>query len=84
MSIILPKTYANIFNDAFRNCAALKSITLLAKPTNTINGLRLFDGCDALEAIYVPAADVEAFKAYSGLQPYADKIKANPNEVPAE
>lgn len=83
-TIILPKTYANIFNDAFRNCAALKSITLLAKPTNTINGLRLFDGCDALEAIYVPAADVEAFKAYSGLQPYADKIKANPNEVPAE
>lgn len=80
-TIILPKTYANIFNDAFKNCAALKSITLLAAPKNVLKGTNLFEGCNVFESIYVPAELVETFKAYAGIQPYVDKVKAIPAET---
>lgn len=83
-TIILPRVYKNVFDLAFKNCKALKSVTFTAAPEANFTGKDVFLGCDALEAIYVPAADVEKFKAYAVLQPYADKIQANPNEVPAE
>lgn len=46
----------NIGNGAFRNCGALKSVTLGADVRSI--GVEVFDGCDALENIYTPQRNV--------------------------
>lgn len=46
----------NIGNGAFRNCGALKSVTLGADVRSI--GVEVFDGCDILENIYTPQRNV--------------------------
>lgn len=46
----------NIGNGAFRNCGALKSVTLGADVRSI--GVEVFDGCDVLENIYTPQRNV--------------------------
>ena len=64
-NIILPEgNYPNIFGSAFKNCSALKSVTI--NTTSTIPGqysAEWFVGCDALESIFVPADKVETYKS---------------------
>ena len=49
-TIILPKGTINIFNLAFKNCVALKSLTILSATTLGYNATA-FEGCDALESM---------------------------------
>ena len=74
-TIILPKGTINIFNLAFKNCVALKSLTILSATTLGYNATA-FEGCDALESIFVATDKVEAYKA--GWSALADKIKPIP------
>ena len=74
-TIILPKGTINIFNLAFKNCVALKSLTILSATTLGYNATA-FEGCDALESIFVATDKVEAYKA--GWSALADKIKPLP------
>ena len=74
-TIILPKGTINIFDRAFKNCVALKSVTILSAATLGYNATA-FDGCDNLEAIFVSTDKVEAYK--TGWSVLADKIKPIP------
>lgn len=60
---------------AFKNCVALKSLTILSATTLGYNATA-FEGCDALESIFVATDKVEAYKA--GWSALADKIKPIP------
>lgn len=63
-TIILPKGIINIWQYAFKNCIALKSVTI-----NTSTSIPAqfsadwFGNCDVLESIYVPADKVETYKS---------------------
>lgn len=63
--IILPEgNYPNIFGTAFKNCSALKSVTI--NTTSTIPAQfssSWFEGCSALESIFVPADKVQTYKS---------------------
>lgn len=74
-TIILPKGTINIFDRAFKNCVALKSVTILSAATLGYNATA-FDGCDNLEAIFVSTDKVEAYK--TGWSVLTDKIKPIP------
>lgn len=68
-TVILPPNIPNIFNDAFKHCSALKSITLTGSlPNCTSFNETWFTGCDNFTTIYVPADKVGAYKAkWSGI-----------------
>lgn len=78
-TIILPEgNYPNIFGTAFKNCSALKSVTI--NTTSTIpagNSSTWFVGCDALESIFVPADKVDTYKSTwdSSLTNYIKEIE---------
>lgn len=77
--ITLPKNFAAIWGSAFRNCKALRTVTILkeTKPNNVFADA--FKGCDALEHIYVPSEQlVEAYKAFPGLKGFEDKLAVLP------
>lgn len=59
-------------------CDNLKSVYIEATtpPFILSDGINLFETCSNLEAIYVPAASVDAYKAANGWKDYADKIQA--------
>lgn len=59
-------------------CDNLKSVYIEATtpPLIVSDGINLFETCFNLEAIYVPAASVDAYKAADGWKYYADKIRA--------
>lgn len=62
-TILLPVGIANIWDSAFKNCIALKSVTIGA--TATISGqysASWFVGCRELESIFVPQAKLETYK----------------------
>lgn len=63
-TIILPKGIINIWKQAFKNCVALKSVTVEANTTipNAFSAT-WFEGCDALESIFVPADKVDTYKS---------------------
>lgn len=75
-TIILPRNNGVVWSKAFKNCRALKSVTFTVAPTN-IHG-EVFEGCTALESIFVPAEHVEAAKGLAGFASVKDKIKAIP------
>lgn len=76
-TIILPRNHNGaLWGAAFKNCKALKSITFNVKPTNISENA--FEGCTALESIFVPAEHVEAAKGLAGFTSVKDKIKAIP------
>lgn len=63
-TIILPKGIINIWQYAFKNCIALKSVTI-----NTSTSIPAqfsadwFSNCDVLESIFVPIDKVETYKS---------------------
>lgn len=78
-TIILPEgNYPNIFGSTFKHCSALRSVTI-----NTTSAIPAdfsatwFEGCDALESIFVPADKVETYKS-SWAATLTDFIKAIP------
>ena len=64
-TIILPEgNYPNIFGTAFKNCSALKSVTINTSSTiPATNSATWFVGCTALESIFVPTDKVETYKS---------------------
>lgn len=78
VSITLPASIPNIFNYAFANCKALKSITIPGDLTNRAYSDTWFAGCENFETIYVRAEKVIAYKtAWSAV---AGKIQGIPTE----
>ena len=77
-SINLPKC-SSISASAFENCSNLKTITV---GTGLEDGYMCFidpttfNNCTSIEAIYVPASQVDAYKTTGGWDMYADKIFA--------
>ena len=72
-SITLPSTITTINNYAFTECSSLASMTVLATTPPTL-GTSALPSASQLQAIYVPAASVDAYKtAWSS---YASKIQA--------
>ena len=74
-SITLPASLTSIEYRAFRYCRSLKTVTCLAATPPGL-GTDAFENCDALTAIQVPAASVDAYQAASEWSNYADKIVA--------
>lgn len=76
-TIILPKTFIKFFDRVFKNCSALKSITIPKEAVPDL-GKDCFVGCDMLEKIYVPANLVDTYKTNSTWDSVKDKIIAIP------
>lgn len=80
-TVILPNEIINIWSSAFKNCKALKSVTVgTATEIPAQYSAAWFEGCDVLEAIYVPADKVEAYKN-SWDSNLTTKIKAIPANI---
>jgi hypothetical protein len=81
-SITIPANVTSIGESAFQNCIALETVTMLRATLPTLGDLAFYDYHDviipALTAIYVPAANVAAYKAAAGWSNYAAKIEAIP------
>ena len=77
-TVVLPKGIINIWGSAFKNCKALKSVTVgTATDVPAQYSDTWFTGCDALESIYVPADKVDTYKG-SWDSSLTDYIKAIP------
>lgn len=75
-SISLPATVTNMSSGAFRGCSSLRTITIKATvPPDFGTSTDAFYGT-ALEAIYVPADSVDAYKSKTYWRDFADKIQA--------
>ena len=70
----LPSTLTAINMQAFAYCEALKVVVCKAVTPPTLNS-QGFMLARAIEAIYVPDASVDAYKAATNWAAYADKIK---------
>lgn len=77
-TVVLPKGIVAVWARAFMNCVALKTVTIPTKPTGNMAYFDdVFTGCDKLESIFVPAADVQSFKENWPI--VAEKIKQIPD-----
>lgn len=66
-TIILPKTLSDIWGNAFANCTALKSVTIVTnREISSNNTATWFTNCNSLESIFVPADKVETYKTNWG------------------
>ena len=61
-SVTLPSTITSIANGGFQSCAMLASMTVLATEPPTLSGADALPSTSVLQAIYVPAASVDAYK----------------------
>ena len=77
VTLDLPASITSIGQSAFASNALLTTVTIHATTPPTNNGY-FFNSCSALQAIYVPASSVDAYKAASGWSSYASKIQAIP------
>ena len=77
VTLDLPASVTSIGQSAFANNALLTTVTIHATTPPTNNGY-FFNGCSALQAIYVPAGSVDAYKSASGWSSYSSKIQAIP------
>lgn len=83
-NVILPSTitslgiqaFASIGNGAYTHNDIQTTIAIYAATPPSYN--ILFDGCAALAHIYVPAADIESYKAANGWSNHASIIEALP------
>ena len=73
-SITLPSTVIQIGSSAFNNCSALEQIICNAETVPTGNSSMFYETNNCL--IYVPASAVEAYRASSIWNGYADRIFA--------
>lgn len=74
----IPSQITTLGNEPFRKCLSLT--TVYCEPTTppTASGY-IFNGCTALEHIYVPSESVEAYKQASGWSKYVNLIEAMPS-----
>ena len=72
--VTLPSSIRSLAAQAFMQCTGLKRVISEASTPPTIQQ-NSFLNCNALAAIYVPDASVDAYKAASGWSNYADRIK---------
>ena len=77
VTLDLPASITNIGQSAFQSNSLLTTVTIHATTPPTNSGY-FFNSCSALQAIYVPASSVEAYKSASGWSAYASKIQAIP------
>ncbi len=71
--LVLPSTIVSMGRSAFSCCSSLQNVYVKATDVAT-GGAWMFDGCLALENIFVPRESVEAYKSASGWSDYADYI----------
>lgn len=83
-SIEISSSVTNIYEAAFYGCSKLAIVTVKATTPPDLyvdyDDHDPFYGCNLLNAFYVPAESVEAYKAASGWSTYADKIQAIPSD----
>ena len=84
-SVTIPNSLTIIGYYTFDSCTSLTSVTVKATtpPTLLIDDYTLEDPfcrCNQLDAFYVPAESVDAYKAASGWSTYASKIQAIPSD----
>lgn len=77
VTLELPASITTLGQSVFSGCSLLTTVTCHATTPPTGNGF-YFQNCNALTAIYVPAASVDAYKADSKWSSYASKIQAIP------
>ena len=77
-SITLPKGVTSIVEQAFQACRVMTTITSLAETPPTLGGTWVFNQCNALTAIYVPAISVDNYQAADVWSDYAGIIQAIP------
>jgi hypothetical protein len=78
-SIEIPDSVESIGNYAFIGCSKLESVTVNRSASDSITTLgndRVFEGCNALTSIYVPADSVDAYKNANYWKTHIDKITA--------
>ena len=73
-NVTIPNGVTSIGNNAFNSCKALISVTSLAAIPPTL-GSYAFDDTNNCP-LYVPSANVEAYKAASGWSKYASRVRA--------
>ncbi len=73
-SIILPEDLSIIGTSAFRDCSALKSVTVKAM-TPPVLSSRAFDNIDSSAVLYVPSSSIDAYEN-SDWADYFSKISA--------
>lgn len=75
VAITIPSNISVIGNNAFSGCTLLNDVTL-TKTLPPTAGTGVFDGCAALNYIYVPSASVAAYKGATNWSFYTGKITA--------
>ena len=71
-SIEIPSSVTYIDTFAFQNCASLTSVTLMSNEPPTLDDTAFY--ISPLEAIYVPASALDAYKAHDDWAQYKDII----------
>jgi hypothetical protein len=77
-SIEIPNSVTSIANYAFAGCSKLESITINRSTSAGITALyvRVFEDCNVLANIYVPADSVSAYQNATNWSAHSGKIKA--------
>lgn len=78
-TITIPSTVTYVGSQAFYLCTNLETVTVKALTPPEIGVMydtmpNIFNGCDSLTAIYVPAQSVDAYKSARGWRFYSDII----------
>lgn len=76
-AVTIPSTVVSIDEYCFRDNSNLVQATFLPTTPPSFKQ-NVFQGCNNLAHIYVPAASVDTYKAASGFSSYANKIEAIP------
>lgn len=74
-TITIPDSVTSIGENAFQNSTSLREVTFLGAAQPTF-GTKIFNGCTALEKIYVPAGSINDYKTATNLTIYKAKIFA--------
>ena len=78
-TVTIPSTVTYVGSQAFYLCQNMETVTIKAltppetSGDSTLSG-SIFNGCDSLTAIYVPAQSIDAYKSAVGWRFYSDKI----------
>lgn len=75
--IELPESLTRIATEAFYGCTSLKVVTLHSEQC-VLESTNVFEECDQLQYIYVPAESVDWYKSATNWKSFADKIRALP------
>ena len=76
ISVTIPAGVTSIDENVFGDCTSLTSVTVKATTPPSLSAPSIFGNYTKLNAIYVPAESVEAYKNAYGWKDHADKIQA--------